>query len=117
MYAIVRNDIHMTTGKIASQAGHAFLDTFMIALETRKEICEQYQDFNHGTKVVLSASLEQIETIYQESLKNNIPVAIVIDSGHIHSPDFDGNPIITALGIGPVLREETPFLSKLQLLK
>jgi hypothetical protein len=31
MYAIVRSDLVMTAGKAASQAGHAFLDSFLTA--------------------------------------------------------------------------------------
>jgi PTH2 family peptidyl-tRNA hydrolase len=41
-----------------------------------------------------------------------IPHKLIIDSGHIMPPHFDGNPIITALGIGPCCRDEIKNITK-----
>ena len=118
MYAIVRTDIHMPIGKMAAQAGHAFVDTFRIAERTSPERCAQYhQDDGPGTKIVLSGSLKQLEEAQKKAEEQGFPCKLIIDSGHVCPPDFDGSPIVTALGVGPISKEEGKFLSKLQLIK
>lgn len=119
MYAIIRDDLQMTAGKMASQAGHAFLDTFQQCLQDDPERAHMYSQDGHGTKVVLSIRDDKrITELYNSIQELNIPCTLIIDSGHIMPPHFDGNPIITALGIGPARRDEIHHLTKkLQLIK
>jgi len=117
MYAIARNDIEMTPGKIAAQTGHAFVDAYIKAIEVDPNKCKLYNSDNHGTKVVLQANLQELFQIYEETIKSGIPAALIVDSGHIMPPHFTGAPIVTALGIGPVYRHETEFLTKYSLVK
>jgi PTH2 family peptidyl-tRNA hydrolase len=45
-----------------------------------------------------------------------LPFTRIVDSGHVEPPDFDGSPVLTAIGVGPVLRAEAPpFLKRLPL--
>ena len=114
MYAIAVRDWHMSNGKLAAQCGHAFVNALDRAPPIRKE---EYHKDGIGTKVCLEASLERILDIHQRCNDLGIPNALIIDSGHVLPPHFTGEPIITALGIGPVYRHEVPFLRKLQLIK
>lgn len=104
----------MSSGKMASQAGHAFLNSFIRAPPNRQEL---YHSDGIGTKVVLGASLMELEEIQLYCSKYNIPSHLIVDSGHISPPYFTGDPIITALGIGPVYRHEVKFLKSLNLIK
>jgi peptidyl-tRNA hydrolase len=113
MYAIVRNDLEMSPGKLAAQTGHAFLDTFDQCRKEYPDRAEQYHNGCHGTKVVLGAkSLDQILSTYELVRSVGIPCTLITDSGHVMPPHFDGEPVVTALGIGPALREEIRHITK-----
>jgi peptidyl-tRNA hydrolase len=110
LYAIVRGDLEMTAGKLSSQSGHAFLDAFIAA---KPDLQARYQEYGHGTKVVLVAySTDSIMEARDAAVRLNLPHALVIDSGHIMPPHFTGEPILTALGIGPCLRSDAFLITQ-----
>lgn len=99
----------MTPGKSASQAGHAFLDAFLTAPPDKTKA---YLDAG-GTKIVLAAKDErQLCDIYHAARMAKLPCALVVESGHIMLPVFDGREIVTAVGIGPVDRTEAREITK-----
>lgn len=99
LYAIIRADIQMAPGKMAAQAGHAFLNSF---LEASPDVQSEYQKYGIGTKITKEChSLDHMLEAYKECNRLQIPCSLITDSGHVHPPHFDGSPIITALGIGP----------------
>jgi peptidyl-tRNA hydrolase len=119
LYALVRTDLQMTPGKMAAQTGHAFLDTFEECRNKDPTRAQEYHNGQHGTKIVLGVPDEyQLQKIYEEATQLGLPCALIIDSGHIMPPKFDGLPITTALGIGPAHRHEISHLTnKFQLVK
>jgi peptidyl-tRNA hydrolase len=98
----------MSPGKAAAQAGHAY------KLLTRKLIKEYpllepvYFSDGMGTNITLTASFEQIKKIWNQLQHIDAPSVVVIDEGHIHLPHFDGSKITTAIGIGPVYKDDLP---------
>ena len=104
----------MTPGKIASQAGHAFLDSYLACLKTDPHRCIDYKQ-NHGIKVTLRAkSLDQLLKAQTECENKGIFCCLITDLGYTV---FDGKPTITALGMGPVRKSELgTFVKKLQLM-
>lgn len=103
----MRSDIPMGVGKVASQAGHAFIESF---LASPISIQQDYRADGMGTKVVLSGSLDQILRAHHEAKAKGIPCALITDSG---CPNFfNGEPTITALGIGPALRSDVYAITK-----
>jgi peptidyl-tRNA hydrolase len=89
----------MSVGKIAAQAGHAYLDAFLAA---DPATAARYRADGHGTKVCLAApSLSALLLALDLAQARGLPHALVVDSGHVHPPDFDGSPVPTALGVGP----------------
>lgn len=113
MYAIVREDLQMSPGKMAAQTGHAFLDTYDQCRKEYPDRAIEYQSGRHGTKVVLSAKNEfHLLSIYENVKSSGIPCVLIIDENHIMPPHFDGSPIITALGIGPCTRKEIHHITK-----
>lgn len=104
IYAIIRGDLKMTPGKMAAQAGHAYANCALIASRRDPELIQAYQgpDFI-GTKICLKAKNEStLRRIQEQADAAGLITSLIIDSGHI-IPDtaFDGNDIVTALGIGP----------------
>jgi len=88
----------MTAGKAASQAGHAFLDSFLTA---PSEFVSAYLA-DGGTKVVLSCKDErELCDVYYKARMAGLPCAMVVESEHVMPPAFDGTPVVTAVGIGP----------------
>ena len=114
LYAVVRNDIGMSPGKCASQAGHAYLGAFLTAQPIIPEVTAAYAADLPGTKVCLQASMVAIQRAKDELEDAGIPCFLVVDSGCANF--FDGQPTVTALGFGPVAQGQLPkFVSKLQL--
>ena len=115
MYAIVRTDLQMTTGKAASQASHAFLDSFLTA---PPDLTKAYLA-DGGTKIVLSVPGErELCDLLHKAKMAKLPCAMVIEQDHVMPPHFDGSPIPTAVGIGPILRSQARKITKgLPLLK
>ena len=105
----------MTPGKTASQAGHAFIESFVKS--DRRTSISYLND--GGTKIALAApDLPSLQQVYDAALAAGVPCAMVVESGHVMPPVFDGNPIVTAVGIGPVERcKARPFTKGLRLLK
>lgn len=94
----------MSIGKLAAQAGHAYLDAFLAA---PPDLTALYRTDGHGTKVCLAArSLDELLLAKELASLHDVPHAFVVDSGHVHPPHFDGSPITTALGLGPVTRAQ-----------
>lgn len=104
----------MPTGKAAAQAGHAFLGAFCNASPLLQE---QYHADGIGTKIVLEGTANDLRSCYDHARSLGIPAILIFDSGHICPPHFDGKPVLTAVGIGPVAKEKTKFLRNLKLLE
>ena len=113
MYAILRGDIHMSTGKAMAQVGHAFTEPLLTG-DPQSDRHLQYKAERPGTKVVLLANDEvDLHRALRILEKIDIPHALVYDQGHVHPPDFDGGtPVLTALGFGPARREEVRQVTK-----
>jgi PTH2 family peptidyl-tRNA hydrolase len=102
----------MMPGKVASQAGHAFLGAFLQCRDEAR-LAEYHKDFPQapGTKVCLQArNLDQLLRAEQSAREVGLSIFRVVDSGCENF--FGGQPIITALGIGPATREEIQHITK-----
>ena len=109
LYAIVRGDLEMPPGKLASQAGHAFLESY---LNSSQQIQDEYRLDGVGTKITLRARhLDDILWAQFMCEQECLSHATIVDEGHVMSPHFDGSPIITAIGIGPYRRENISHIT------
>jgi len=112
LYAIVRGDLVMPPGKLAAQAGHAFLEAYLAAQVLRPTTAADYLGPSGRTKVTLRApGLEVLLRLARDAEEAEIPCALIIDEGHVLPPSFDGSPIVTALGLGPARRSEVRHLT------
>lgn len=117
LYAIACKDLDMPKGKLSAQTGHAFLGAGLECQEQDPERMKKYLADFPGTKIVLEASLPEMIEIWQKAQKKGIPSSLIIDSGHVMPPYFHGQPIITALGLGPLTKREAEFIKHLPLVK
>jgi PTH2 family peptidyl-tRNA hydrolase len=111
--AIYRADLEMDDEKLAAQTGHAYVDALDEGRLLRPELAAQYKGTGHGTKLCMYAKNErQLERAYFDALAAGLPAVLVIDRCHILPPHFDGNPVVTAVGIGPVYKDEVKSITK-----
>ena len=101
----------MDAGKTASQAGHAYLGAFINADPSlQKEYHTEYPE-HPGTKVCLACkNLHHLLRAKEEAEAAGIPVYLVTDSGCANF--FNGEPTITALGIGPATKAQIKHITK-----
>jgi PTH2 family peptidyl-tRNA hydrolase len=117
LYAVLRSDIKMSNGKCIAQAGHAFTSSLLQAISQEDLRANSYAQLTPGTKITLDGGSDRDILLLKDRIEaTGIPCFLVIDSGHVELPDFDGSPTITALGIGPCTRKDVRrTLSRLKL--
>lgn len=113
-YAIMRSDLDMAPGKLASQAAHACAQSLLEYLAVYPaEIPRLLAAGNTGTRVILSARGEwPLLQTFQLAKRAGLPCALFYDSGHVLPPHFTGEPILTGLAIGPAPKELMRHLTK-----
>ncbi|VVB69875.1 Peptidyl-tRNA hydrolase [uncultured archaeon] len=97
----IRNDLKMGKGKIAAQAAHASIASF---LENDDEKNSEW--INQGMKkIVLKINENDVKNIVSECKKNKINFAVIHDAGKTQVEAGT----LTAIGVGP---EEEKKLEK-----
>lgn len=108
----------MGTGKIASQAGHAYFGAFLQCKDPQI-ISKYHSDFpaSPGTKICLEVKhLDQLLKAEQLAKEAGLSFYRVTDSGCMNF--FGGEPTITALGIGPATKTQINHITRrMQLMK
>ena len=97
---VVRTDLDMGKGKIASQVGHACV---LGAEHVRKSNPEWFSEWWVGQeKVVLKVgNLKELEQVKQDAIELNVPWSEVADAGHTQiAPGTT-----TCISIGPASEE------------
>lgn len=104
----------MTPGRLAAQACHAAKNCALLAQQQDPELLTLYQgpDFI-GTQIILKAKNEHaLRRAYEEAQAVGLISSLIIDRGNIYPGFSDGEPIVTALGIGPCTKEQANFITK-----
>jgi PTH2 family peptidyl-tRNA hydrolase len=94
---VMRNDLKMSRGKIAAQAGHAAVSA---AEEARKKCNEWWKAWiaEGQCKIAVRAeSEEELLELERKAEKSKLPTALIVDRGLTELPP----DTITCLGIGP----------------
>lgn len=112
MYAVVRRDLDMSIGKLSAQSGHAYTASLFDCIAKHPLDAERYRlGINAGTKVTLYCRNEREILDLEEACRiADTPHALFTDEGHVMLPHFDGSPVVTALGIGPIRRADAKRL-------
>ncbi len=101
-------------GKLAAQAGHAFLHAWWDASKRAEEVGECAMDYfhsDHAYKITLAAPDDATEEWFDDLIAHFSKitgVTKVVDAGFTV---FDG-PTLTCIGIGPVSSDECKYVLK-----
>lgn len=131
---VVREDLNMSRGKIASQAAHASMKALVDAMSKGIGLTNEVEEYNLSfsdsendkelkewlngsfTKIVVYVKNEQkLMQLYEKVQKAGLRVSLIIDNG---TTEFGGVKTKTCIAIGPHSAERIdPFTKKYPLLK
>jgi len=94
---VVRNDLKIGKGKIASQVAHASVTAFFEVYKKNKELAEKWLEEGQKKVVLKVNSLEELLQIYKKATEKNLIAVIIQDKGFTQIPEGT----ITCIGIGP----------------
>lgn len=90
-------------GKMAAQAGHAFLHAYWNAERDHPYTARAYASSGAAAKVTLLCETDsQLKELYDEH-RGVCGTTFVVDAGRTI---FNGVPTLTCIGIGPITREQ-----------
>ncbi len=93
---VVRTDIKMEKGKLASQVAHASVAAAYKSWKERKRVFEKW--FPYMKKVVLKVGTkEELVALFEKAKKEGLIAELIRDAGKTQIPPGT----ITTLGIGP----------------
>jgi len=102
---VVRKDLRMDKGKIASQVAHASLEAYKKTDENIRKLWEE----GGSKKIVLRVeSPEKLIELKEKVRRMKIPYALIRDAGKTQVEPGT----ITSLGIGPVEEEVIDMVTK-----
>jgi len=114
LYSIIPASLDMPLGKAGAQLGHGFEYTLTHCEWFDPKSAERYkQQNNAGSKVCMeSKNQSQLIKAYGMARELGLPCSLVVDEHHVLPPHFDGEPIVTALGIGPCTKAQAKEITK-----
>jgi PTH2 family peptidyl-tRNA hydrolase len=96
---IIREDLKLSKGKLATQAAHAAVSSVEKA---SKSTIENWKTGGQKKVVLKVPGLQDLYELKEIAEKKGIPTALISDAGHTQIPAGT----VTALGIGPAKVEE-----------
>lgn len=108
MVAIFRADLPLPPGKMAAQAGHAFLSAWRLALKDNAENAMSYADAAQVKIVLLAPDLPTLERIQGKAHQRGVPAVLITDAARTVLPE----PAVTVLGLGPMSKTDCNALTR-----
>jgi len=102
---IVRDDIKLSSGKLAAQVAHAAVTASDLA---GKDATREWKRGGQKKIVLRVPNLDDLIELQEIAKHQNIPTALVVDAGYTETPPGT----VTALGIGPALEKEIDKITK-----
>lgn len=108
MVLVIRADLKLTKGKIASQTAHAAVTSFKKTLDSKPKIAEKWLQIGQPKIVLKVENLSDLEGLRDQSHAADIITTLVLDAGRTQiSPGT-----ATCLGIGPDYDEKIDAIVK-----
>lgn len=108
MVLIVRSDLKLTKGKLATQVAHAAVICFKNTLEKESSLAKKWLKVGQPKIVLKVDSLAQLEDLKTLAEESNVTTALVLDAGRTQIAPGTA----TCLGLGPDYDEKLDALVK-----
>ena len=102
MVLVSRNDLKLSSGKLAAQCSHATAECILKAKKSTPRELDRY--LREGARKIIckTDNLQSMKEIYKKAKKLNLISYMVTDAGHTEIPPGT----ITIVGIGPGPRKK-----------
>jgi peptidyl-tRNA hydrolase len=108
MVAIFCADVPLPAGKLAVQAGHAFLSAWRQAAATDSGKAESYAETSQTKVALLAPNLQTLERIASKAKARNVSAVMITDAARTVLTA----PAVTVLGLGPMSRTDCNALTR-----
>lgn len=102
MCAVFRADLPLPPGKMAAQAGHAFLTAWRLSRGVCPVAADEYADASQAKLVLLAEDEAALREIEARAAARGIATALITDNART----VLAVPAVTVLGIGPMGRTD-----------
>lgn len=110
---VVRTDVGMGKGKMATQSSHASLLAYQAALKKNKKAVSEWENGGMKKIALRAGSESELLGLFEKAKNAKLPCALVHDSGFTQLAPGT----VTALGIGPAEEKKVDGITgKLKLL-
>ncbi|CAH0389027.1 unnamed protein product [Bemisia tabaci] len=97
MVIVMRTDLPMTNGKIASQAAHAAVSCYKAASDSNPSLLKAWELLGQPKIVVRTNSDKELVTLSEKAKRMGVINVLIRDAGRTQIPGGS----VTCLGIGP----------------
>jgi peptidyl-tRNA hydrolase, PTH2 family len=108
MVVIFREDLDLPSGKLAAQAGHAFLSSWISFYEKDPNQAMSYAKGSQVKIALVAKDCSQLEAIALKAKNRNVTFAFIADEGRTVVPPGT----VTALGLGPMTKQDSNALTR-----
>ena len=102
LVVVVRADLKLKPGKIATQVAHASVNCAFACRKSRKKWFKKWYEAGQKKVVLKAENLETLRQLQQETRQSKIPHSMITDAGLTEVPPGT----VTCLGIGPAPEKE-----------
>ncbi|KAM0968528.1 hypothetical protein ACFX13_017169 [Malus domestica] len=99
MVLVVRRDLKMTTGKIASQCAHAATGAYAELMQSHRSLLRQWEQYGQPKIVVTCKNQQEMNKLKEAAENIGIPTFVVADAGRTQV--VSGSKTVLAIGPGP----------------
>ena len=100
MVLVTRNDLNLSSGKLAAQCSHATAECVLKAKRQSPQILDKYLKTGARKIVCTTTNVDALKRIYGEAKDAGLICYMVRDAGHTEIPART----VTVVGIGPGMR-------------
>ncbi len=100
MVLVTRNDLNLSSGKLAAQCSHATAECVLKAKRQSPQILDKYLKTGARKIVCTTTNVDALKRIYGEAKDAGLICYMVRDAGHTEIPAGT----VTVVGIGPGMR-------------
>ena len=100
MVLVTRNDLNLSSGKLAAQCSHATAECVLKAKRQSPQILDKYLKTGARKIVCTTTNVDALKRIYGEAKDAGLICYMVRDAGHTEIPPGT----VTVVGIGPGMR-------------